>query len=201
MNLNIVNRFITRLGLHEFAKPTINIKEVITNSNQIMLNSWTNMAMDKPILQLYHATRCITTNKSIMENGFIIGSACNKGRGVYLANHSRYSAFWAGCNNGVLVCDVIYDYDHVKRYKSEIKSPIFNSEYVVTNPRLIYPRYLINYDLHITWPNTQEQFPAGWVDHGKFGCPRCDSNDNFYHMPCRCDCPHDSYDSNDLQLD
>ena len=196
---HITDRFVRRLGLYEFPNHKIKINGIVENKNYIFLKEWTELKKDKPVLQLYHALKPYNLEeitKSIMNKGFIIGSARNKGLGVYLANHSRYSAFWAGSRSGVIVCNVIYDPRYVKRYRSEIKSPIYDSEYVVENPKLIFPKYLIKYDLNVKHTCGQS-FPAGYVEPGSFGCEKCDRIKEF-GFGSRCDCPHESYDAKDL---
>lgn len=99
---------------------------------------------------LYHTIRFHEIDTfSICQNGFyekVKGGT--KGPGVYLSNHSRYSAFWKGCGSPVIVCSVIAHEEHLRRFRSEIYSPQSNaSEYLVKNPMCVFPKYIINYEL------------------------------------------------------
>lgn len=185
----IVNRFIDRMNINGIFN-IINIEE---NKNQKLLEKWLDLKENNKVLQLYHSIRdfdYLEKKDSIFNNGFYIGCADNKGYGVYLANHSRYSAFWAGSYTGVLVCDVIYDSKYIKRCKSEIYSPIHDSEYVVSKPELIFPRYYIKYSFE-----TDENVP--YVKRGYFNCVKCDTPNEFGYS-VRCDCPFDNVDDNDF---
>jgi len=152
-----LQRFTERLSLPVSWKLIVNRFNTIQNMEK-------QSAAGRPIIQLYHAINELGhSNKiieSIMQHGFRIGPACNKGYGVYLANHSRYSLNWA-CKQPVLICDVIYEPSEVKRYRSELMSPHWDSEYVVTNPKLILPRYVLEYD--IQRPNDE------WLPEGTYG--------------------------------
>lgn len=96
-------------------------------------------------------------------------------------NHSRYS-IWAGTPLHVIVCYVIADDNFVKRYKSELKSKPWNSEFIVTNPDIIYPKYLFNFRLNILDQN------KNWADFGyaknELNCHNPDCKKKW-----RCDCP------------
>jgi hypothetical protein len=192
---SIANRFVERLRLNDFIKfnPKIDIVSVVENDNKEMYESWKSKAEGKRVLSLYHATDKLSNYQSIMKHGFYIGSACNKGYGVYLANHGRYSSFWAG-GKYVLHCDVIYDKEKVKRYRSEVECSLYDSEYVVTDPSLIFPRYLINYKLDIHRDYVKEH--RLYVKHGEFGCEKCDPV-NEYGYSRRCDCAFDEPDVKD----
>ncbi len=107
---------------------------------------------------------------------------------MYLANHSRYSWNWASPRNPVLICEVIADEERISRYRSEIFSPIWNSEYVVKDPELVYPRYILNYKIEGKIPR-QIIDQIGYVKHGNFGCVPCDSEViSRNHKGIRCDC-------------
>ncbi len=185
-----LNRFISRMSLNESNKFIIkSIRYMPPSKNFIKLKE------NKPVLELYHKTRETDYNgnwdfNSIIKNGFMLSRHGNKGYGVYMANHGRYSYSWGGYdilgNNNVIICEVIYDPQDVFRYRSELVSPNFNSEYRITNPDLIYPKYFIEYNVE------GKKTSYGWVDHGNFGCPKCDINKT------RCDCPLDGYDEFDL---
>ena len=141
------------------------------------------------ILQLYHAVRQENDWHGICREGFRMGSYGNKGPGVYFANHARYSWHWATTACPVLICDVIADPEFVKRFKSEIYSPTWDSEYVVSNPSLIYPKYILSYTVS---GGDYRKFDklAGYVKLGEFGCHSCDTygNPRFTLTGKRCDC-------------
>ncbi len=187
--MDSLKRFISRMALHENQKFIIkSIKELQPPVNFI------KHAQNKPILELYHKTRETDDNgkwnfKNIETHGFMISRYGNKGPGVYMANHGRYSYSWGGLDisgyNNVIICKVIYDPAYVFRYRSELNSPNFNSEYKITNTELIYPQYFIEYDV------PGKRIASGWVEHGKFGCKKCDIN------KIRCDCVLNGYDSFD----
>lgn len=63
-----------------------------------------------------------------------LGNKCNS---IYFEYHSRNSMCWKRCENPIIICDVISDEKYVKKYRSEIYSPIWNSEYVVKMMLLI----------------------------------------------------------------
>ena len=137
-----------------------------------------------PTLELYHAIRSLEpdkTVKAICRNGFKPSLRGNKGQGIYVANHSRYSAFWAGPRNPVIICHITIDERYIRRYKSEIRSPNWDSEFVIKDPHLIYPKYVLEYDLENIDP-TFDYKTVGYVDHGEFNCLKCDSK------KIRCDC-------------
>ena len=122
---------------------------------------------------------------SIEKNGFWISLYGNKGPGVYFANHSRYSLTW-GLRN-VMICDVIADPRYVKRYKSEIISGSkqgMDSEYVVTDPSIIKPKYYIEYkyNKNVVIDIIKYHNDNIFVPHGQFGCSKCDL------IKTRCDC-------------
>ncbi len=185
-----LERFIARLALSENQKFILkSIRHLPPSKNFI------KMGENKPILELYHKTREINDDglwdfNGIIKNGFAMSRFGNKGTGVYMANHGRYSYTWGGYDingiNNVIISEVIYDPEHVFRYRSELYSPNFNSEYKITNPELIYPKYFIEYTTE------GKKIPSGWVQHGNFGCINCDINKT------RCDCPLDGYDEFDL---
>lgn len=191
---SVADRFITRLSLGELSKYSPKVEIISIEENKKKFDIWEDKSKHKKILTLYHATDELKNYRSIMEHGFYIGSACNKGYGVYLANHGRYSAFWTG-GEYVLACDVIYDKDKVKRYRSEVKCESYDSEYVVTDTSLLYPRYLINYKLTIDKEYYREY--GLYVKHGTFGCSKCDPVNRYGHSR-RCDCPFKEVDERDF---
>lgn len=190
---SVGDRFIDRLSLGELSKYSPKLDILSIQENKKKFDDWEAKSKGEKILTLYHATDDIKKYRSIMKHGFYIGSACNKGYGVYLANHGRYSAFWAG-GKYVLACDVIYDKDNVKRYRSEVKCHRYNSEYVVKDTSLIYPRYLINYRLILHKDYYREN--GLYVTHGTFGCSKCDPVNRYGHSR-RCDCPFEEADERD----
>ena len=169
------------------------------------------MAKGKKIIQLYHSSQNIIYKpeeviNSIFKNGFNIGSACNKGYGVYLASHSMYSFRWGGCHT--FIADVIVECDQdknkekekekpfdIERFISEIYSPCNNSEYVISNPKLIYPRYYLEYEV-----KPIEKYDPKTKVWTNACCPNCppekkQNGPEFY----RCDCPqYPTIDPTDL---
>lgn len=189
-----IQRFVTRLSLPDgFVFKLIHCHE---NANESLAQKFYAKIQTHKILQLYHAIRDgakslkgMDVAESICNNGFRIGPAGNKGRGVYLANHSRYSWNWASMENPVLICDVIADSRLVTRHRSEILSPIMNSEYVVCDPELVFPRYVLEYK--VEGEITDDILDRiGYVQHGKFGCTPCDSYEGSWKGK-RCDCKLD----------
>lgn len=184
-----LSRFISRLSLNENQKIIIKSIKCMPQPKQFIAS-----AKNKPILELYHKTREIKNGnwdfEGIIKHGFMSSFYGNKGPGIYMANHGRYSYSWGGCDmsgdTNVIISEVIYDPEHVFRYRSELNSLNFNSEYKITNQDLIYPKYFIKYDVEGQRTN------SGWVKHGNFGCKLCDA------IKTRCDCPLDSYDDFDL---
>lgn len=181
-------RFTERLQLPSSFK--FNLEYCVEVKNDLILSKFKEhmKILDKPapILELYHASRDgISAIKSISEKGFRYSyNGGNKGSGVYLANHSRYSAFWVGHCTPVIICHVIGHDNYIQRYKSEVISPNYDSEFVITNPNAIYPKYilgykLINFDRKFNY-NRYNRF--GYVPHGAFGCHICDPK------KIRCDC-------------
>lgn len=178
-------RFTERLQLPSTFK--FNLEYCVEVKNDLLLGKFNEhmKILDKPapILELYHASRGgINAIKSISENGFRCSyNYGNKGMGVYVANHSRYSAFWVGQYTPVIICHVIGHDNYIQRYKSELISPNYDSEFVITTPNAIYPKYILGYKL--TNYDTKFNYNrVGFVPHGAFGCHICDVIKN------RCDC-------------
>lgn len=160
-----ITKFITRLSLPK--NFTFRLRNCTEIENRYSANSMAT-------LELYHACRGgMKSAHSIITNGFDINHRGNKGYGVYFANHSRYSAFWAGWNNPVIICHIRGDTKYIKRYKSEYKSPHWDSEYVVTDQDLIFPKYILEYTLENN-DVTNDFNELGYVVHGNFGCDICD---------------------------
>jgi hypothetical protein len=104
-------------------------------------------------VELYHATRSDPKNAfhSICKNGFQIGLGNNKGFGVYVADHGRYSLFWGSTTEE--------NYHHVMafrckvsalhQFRSEIESGSreFNSEFVIRDPLDIWASHFISYTI------------------------------------------------------
>lgn len=207
---DIIQRFIKRLSLYEYIqnKPSIKIIDYLENNNlynygkdtmlqtKELSNKWDVPDRRDIILQLYHVSREPKNYLSIMQNGFYINSNLkNKGDGVYLSNHGRYSAFWgnSGQPRYVLICNVLYNSNNIKRYRSEIYSPKYNSEYVIKDTKLIYPIGLLIYNLTFNYRIKSRIF----VEHGKFGCKKCDVK-NKYGYYKRCDCELTGIDPEDI---
>ena len=177
-----MERFIERISLQS----KLNIKRMSITENRVFspshLNKFNTLAKNKTKLELYHCTRSYNYQDnidSIFKDGLYPVSASNKGYGIYLAAHSNYSVKWGGCNH-VFVCEVIVDEAFVTKHISEVYSPKNNWEYVVTNRHLIYPKYLIEYELEI-YDYALEKIYTNAI------CERC-----LKDCACarRCDCPH-----------
>jgi len=181
-----IQRFVTLLNLPDGLSFTlIDCRE---NENHIMLDKFNNRNRVNKILQLYHAQVDSDNSESICNRGFHFSIYGNKGVGVYLANHSRYSWNWASPRNPVLICEVIAKKGRISRYRSEIFSPIWDSEYVVKDPELVYPRYILKYKIEGEI-SRQTIDQIGYVKHGEFGCVPCDSKVfGGNYKGTRCDC-------------
>lgn len=160
--------------------------EKFNSQKQAFENSRRN-AHPVKMLQLYHGQRGEDNSESICNIGFHLSYYGNKGVGVYLANHSRYAWNWAGTSNPVLICDVIADDGGISRFRSEIYSPTWNSEYVVSDPALVYPRYVLRYEIDGKISGVIRN-QIGFVKHGEFGCVSCDSKCFGDLKGDRCDC-------------
>lgn len=191
---NSIQRFVDRLNLkdeHKFNLINIEINEV-NEIPKIFKNCETK-------LELYHSSRDCDYKEifqKIKKNNFIEGLYGNKGPGIYMSNHSRYSFGWSYSDSeiyNVIISEVIYDEKYVKRYRSEIYSPNFNSEYKITKSELIYPKYFILYKIDNLEKDYYKNYKNwGFVKHGSFGCEKCDLK------VVRCDCELESYDEFDL---
>ena len=135
----IIQRFLKNLRLPKKCTVVINKIEEL-NTKRFITNS----------IELYHTIDSFNQNdiiKSIKYNGLRPGSACNKGYGVYLSSHSKYSLLWQ-INNPVIVCDVLYDKNKVKRYRAEVGNGKKDEyEYVISQPNLIIPKYIFYFFL------------------------------------------------------
>jgi len=92
-----MDRFISRLNLPDDAE----FKLVSYYEQPGFSNS---DAHNCPILELYHTVRSYDYNnifEEIKKNGFTCGMYGNKGPGVYMANHGRYSYDWGYNDNGI----------------------------------------------------------------------------------------------------
>lgn len=209
--VNAIKRFKQRLYLpsnvnfevHEFRENNLNN---FINSDKFI----NNVTKQTKVLELYHVSRedvshknCSATN-SIFNIGFDkkIISEGNKGRGVYFANHSRYSLDWLGWFKPVLICHVLYNEvnsNEIDRFKSEIYSPEKSSEYVIKNTDIIYPAYQLKYSVcENAYGKKLEEDTIkgirGYVKLGSHGCKKCDN----LIKPTRCDCKYESIDFDDL---
>ena len=139
---SLINRFKSRL----YKGTEFNVSGIIMNNNKESLEKFKSNIKDREVVQLYHCTDNYNYHEnfaSICDNGFHIGSASNKGYGIYFASHSLYAQFWGG-NNHVIVCNIIIG-DGVNKFYSEIYSENNNWGYVVTDKFLIYPVALIEF--------------------------------------------------------
>lgn len=179
-----VKRFVERMNLPSALR--FQLKDAKTN--MIGFQEFEARREGRPVLELYHAVRNPDDVGSILQHGFIVSGRGNKGHGVYLSNHGRYAAFCMGSDKPVIVCHVISDETKIQRYRSEIESEKpYDSEYVVSDANLVYPKHVIMYDLEmVDRRGVKEYFrknPSAFVRWGSSGCPHCD------HVPKRCDCP------------
>lgn len=176
----IVKRFLSRFE----SGITVKVKGVTFNNNKKMKQNFESLICDRKIIQLYHCTDSydyLKRSKDIFDNGFIIGPSSIKGKGVYFASHSQYSAFWGGRNH-VIVSDIIVDEDHVSRHISEIYSSNNNWEYVISYPKLIFPRCLIEFQCFTT---PRSKYWSNAI------CDNCRSkNEKIEEFYRRCDCKH-----------
>lgn len=180
-----VQRFIERLSLPDGL--SFKLVDCSENANDAMRDEFSRQKGVYEVLQLYHAQTGRDNSESICNTGFRYSYYGNKGIGVYLANHSRYSWNWAGSSLPVLICDVIADDKRISRYRSEVYSPTWNSEYVVADSKLIYPRYILRYEI-MGEMSREVVDQAGYVRHGEFGCVSCDSIVFGDRRGIRCDC-------------
>lgn len=139
-------------------------------------------------IELYHSVRYDTErekiNEKIMKNGFIPSISGNKGPGIYLADHSRYSIWAGGCPYSSIICHVKIDQSKIKRYKSEIKSNIWNSEFVVSDPKIIYPRYLVHFDLIHISNEPINPYLFGYTHRNDY---QCDNRECLSKWRCDCE--------------
>lgn len=139
--------------------------------------------------ELYHSPRVDFPTKykideavkSIKNNGFYSNHYGNKGRGVYLSSNARYQYMWLGYSTPIMICDVQYieNNNQVKRFRSEVPP---GYEYVVSDPKLIIPKYLVEYQVNGPFKELLINGNTIYTPHGHFGCEICDSR------KCRCDC-------------
>jgi hypothetical protein len=180
-NMKAAKRFQEKLFLPK--EYTFDLKKVLINLQPI-----TEWVLNNNSIELYHATRNQDSHSVFMSmctKGFRIGPACNKGYGVYLANHGRYSLFWGNRNfdgsRHVMVCRVKVSSLH--QFHSEISSgnDIFCHEFVVPNPEDVWVSHYIEYN--VTIPKSMK-IPV-FVE--QFNCKvcfqRCDCE-----LPCTMQC-------------
>jgi hypothetical protein len=155
---------------------TFSLQRVLVNLNSPP--KW----VENDSIELYHSTRnedSYSVFVSICTKGFRVGPACNKGYGVYLANHGRYSLFWGNRNfdgsRHIMVCRI--KVGHLHQFWSEIISSneTFCHEFVVPNPEYVWVSHYIEYNVII--PKSID-IPI-FVEHGNFNCTTCTT---------RCDC-------------
>jgi hypothetical protein len=179
-----IQRFINRLYLNNNQQFVLKNVRVLSPSFEYL-----KMSKDKPILELYHKVRGNNINDifdSIEKYGFRINRYGNKGPGIYMANHGRYSYSYDDNIYNVIISNVAYDKEFIYRYRSEKYIPNKSYEYKILNPELIYPKYMITYNINGQYDN------MGYVKYGNYGCRTCD------HIKKRCDCALDSYDEIDI---
>ncbi|XWV24726.1 putative ORFan [Tupanvirus deep ocean] len=177
-------KFTDRISLPK--NTTFKLKSAQINENGNLLNKFNKHRNGKQILELYHSSKFGTTAVNfILKDGFKLSFGGNKGNGIYLADHGRYSV-WAGYPYHVIICHVIADQKYVKRFKSEIKSEPWNSEFLVTNPDLIYPRYVINYELESN-KNTNDKSVWTWLRYVNKNEWNCKNEKCVIRQRCDCE--------------
>ena len=181
--LGYLARFQNRLSLPNHMRvKVINLTD--NRGSEVLRRSFNANIQGKHIIELYHSSRFgLTATNMIAKDGFRMGDG-NKGPGVYLSNHSRYS-IWAGRPLHTVVCDVITDEPFVHRFKSELRSPRpWNSDFLVTKPELIFPKYIIYFDL------VMEDFDKVlWKEFSFVGKDDWHCNNKECRIRRRCDCP------------
>jgi len=180
-----INRFVQRLHLSKNLQSILDFKIITFREFKHKHSS--------NALQLFHSIKTSDKNElqniieSITKIGFKASEHGNKGNGIYFTNHSRYSLFMEGHN--VMICDIIPDEQHIKRFRSEIihGSTTINSEYLILNPQIIIPRYFIEYTCCNTILHNlvRANDSSCYVRNGNFGCKKCDE------LKKKCNCLQD----------
>ncbi len=145
--------------------------------------------------ELYHGIKDDNPDHvidKIKNEGFRIPSRSgnkDRGRGIYFSSHGRYQYLWLNHIAPIMICDVLENEESVKRYRSEI-GPGY--EFVVTDPKLIIPKCVVQYEVTEDWKELEEaeetegpeevQNESVYTPPGEFGCPVCDP------VFTRCDC-------------
>jgi hypothetical protein len=62
------------------------------------------------------------------------------------------------------------------------------SEYVISDPKMIYPKYALKYKIEGESVEGLVQGNSIYVQRGQFGCKKCDSEQRGLIMGTRCDC-------------
>lgn len=180
--LQSIIKFKTRLALPQNLEFKLHFAKEITNPK--IQNRFNKNWKGEPILELYHSSKYgKTAVNSIVKNGFKIYDQFpgNKGRGVYFANHSRYS-IWAGKPYHSIICHVIADPNYLNRYHSEIRSVDWNSEFLCNNTGIILPKYLVCFSLEKVGMNEiWDDF--GYVEAKEVGC---NNKDCLKRRVCNC---------------
>lgn len=184
MKRSIVKHFIKSLELPS----TFDI--TIKNVRNIDLTTVTHNS-----IRLYHGVNNSdyeTVVDSITKEGFKYDKTCykNKGVGIYFSSHARYQYLWLGTRSPVIVCDILFDtnnengIDEISKYHAEVS---IGYEYKITNPKLIVPRVLIEYDIvgDIMELDEIEIYHSVYRPLGKSGCKKCDSR----MLNCHCKIP------------
>jgi len=207
-HIAIAQRFLFRLFLP--AHHACRVLQITMHPDQARVKQFYELAQGRPVLELYHALSSSQAPESIASiflHGLHAGSACNKGYGVYLANHGRYAWNWGG--DHVFICHVVDAPGTLRRYRSEIYSPQAgcDSEFVFTATNatnaaglLLLPVACIHFERQVVEPTTgpekrnDVQSKDGFVQHGTFGCESCDgfefvaSDGHVLDKGKRCDC-------------
>jgi hypothetical protein len=120
------------------------LKSIISNQNQKLLKRFNMYRCSyKPILELYYPVKGnVSESTEILNNGFKITNwySDNNNSGILL--HNSPKAIISNIPHRVLICHVIADDFNVKRFKSE-----FGSDYLIANTNIIYPKYLLEFDI------------------------------------------------------
>ena len=179
------------------------LKSYVVNENKDLLYHFNKCrTKNKPIMELYYSDRKgPVVLHDIMSYGFKIINwyGDNRTMGIELANSPR-SSIWARTaattaisdrhessihSHYAIICHVIADEFYVKRYESEISSRQFNSVFVVANPKLIYPKYLVNFDIEES-PNAK--LDDKWTDFAYVKKEQLNCNNRICAGQCYCVC-------------
>lgn len=146
--LSAINRFQNKIkASNQNAKFDIITAYTNTNSNQFVNFNKYGEKTKKPSIELYYSnTNGFSELKKIMDNGFEINNWYGNHNEVGITLHSSPETIIQNyCSHSVLICYVIADLFYVKKCGSKFHG----LDYLVANPKLIYPKYLLNFELEL----------------------------------------------------